>query len=181
MSRQSSLFSAHYADLQSDLHERSQYGVASTAFAGIVAKICKAQNITSLCDYGAGRCRLNVELQKHGVTNLIYNPYDPAFPEYGPPVAADLVCCIDVFEHIEPAFLEANIEKIFSLTINLGFFSISTVPAQKTLKDGRNAHLIQENSSWWLQRLTHRFDLRRLVAFKGGFWMIVRPLKATAS
>ena len=127
MSGQTDLFSAGYADLQSDLHENSQYGVASIAFATIVAEICKAQNIASLCDYGAGRCNLSAALRKHGITDLTYHPYDPAFPEYGPPVAADLVCCIDVFEHIEPEFLDANIEKIFSLTTNLGFFSISTV------------------------------------------------------
>jgi len=30
---------------------------------------------------------------------------------------------------------------------------IDTLPARKTLPDGRNAHLIQESQDWWLSKI----------------------------
>jgi hypothetical protein len=46
-------------------------------------------------------------LHRHGIDSIEYYPFDPAFEEYGEPRAADLVCCIDVLEHIEPEKLES--------------------------------------------------------------------------
>ena len=76
-----------------------------------------------------------------------YHAFDPAFPEYGDPQPADLVCCIDVLEHIEPEFLDSVIAELARITIKLGFFTIATGPATKTRADGGNAHLIQQPSS----------------------------------
>jgi hypothetical protein len=52
-------------------------------------------------------------------------------------------------------------------------------PAAKILADGRNAHLIQRPSSWWLQRLSTRFDVLQLQTHNtmgAGFWTIVKPI-----
>ena len=42
--------------MQAKLHENPDYGVASTFFAPIVDDVIQMFNITSLLDYGAGKC-----------------------------------------------------------------------------------------------------------------------------
>jgi hypothetical protein len=54
-------------------------------------------------------------------------------------------------------------------------------PAGKTLPDGRNAHLIQKPSSWWLPKLSAHFDVLHLETHDmmgRGFWVIVEPKKS---
>ena len=92
--------SDEYRAQQVELHMNPAYGVASIAFAPIVAKLIVDNGIKSLSDYGAGKKNLQRALEPAGIS-IDYRPYDPAFPEYGPPVEADMVCCIDVLEHVE--------------------------------------------------------------------------------
>ena len=141
-----------YRKLQQELHQNPNYGVASLQFAPIVANIIKDLNVESLSDYGAGKKNLLKGLTELGINLKVYQPYDPAFPEYGEPKAADLVCCIDVLEHIEPELIENVIQDLANITIKFGFFSVHMGPAVKVLADGRNAHLIQKPSSWWLEK-----------------------------
>jgi hypothetical protein len=104
-------------------------------------------------------------------------PYDPVFPEYGEPKSADLVCCIDVLEHIEPELIDSVILELSKITSNLGFFSIHMGPAGKILSDGRNAHLIQKPSSWWLKKLTDYFEILHLQSHQmmgSGIWLVVK-------
>ena len=169
-----------YRKLQQELHLNPDYGVASLAFAPIVAGVMRQSNVRSLCDYGAGKQNLLKGLAQAGVTGFDYHPYDPAFPEYGEPREADLVCCIDVLEHIEPEWLDNVLDELEEITTRLGFFSVHMGPASKTLADGRNAHLIQKPSSWWLPRLTERFEIMQLQSHQlmgFGFWVVVEPRK----
>lgn len=131
-----------YLALQKELHLNPNYGVASISYAPLVKQLLEASKAKSLSDYGAGKQNLLKALRNLGAPTFDYRAYDPAFPNYGPPRPGDLVCCIDVLEHIEPEFLGAVLVDLASITERLGFFSIATGPASKTLKDGRNAHLI---------------------------------------
>lgn len=167
--------SAAYRALQQELHKNPNYGVASLSFAPIVKQIMAQFGARSLSDYGAGKCNLRRGLQEHGVTNFAYFPYDPAFPEYGEPKPADLVCCIDVLEHIEAEFLSAVLLDLKDVTQKLGFFSVHTGPAVKFLADGRNAHLIQQPTSWWLPKLCEYFEIAHLQRSPGGFWVLAEP------
>ena len=96
-----------------------------------------------------------------------------------PPMPADLVCCIDVLEHIEPDLLENVLHELFLITTGIGFFSIHMGPAIKFLSDGRNAHLIQQPSSWWLPRIAKYFDILQICSHKimgKGIWLIVKRI-----
>jgi hypothetical protein len=174
MTRQT--ISEEYLRLQTELHRNPHYGVASLGFASLVADLIRLMNLRSVSDYGAGKKRLLEGLEKAGIKLDAYLPYDPAFPDYGPPREADLVCCIDVLEHIEPERLDAVLEELAAITVKAGFFSIHTGPAAKTLPDGRNAHLIQRPSSWWLLRLCRYFDVLQLAPHQAGsgFWLVVK-------
>lgn len=169
-----------YLSLQRNLHDNPEYGIASLSFAPIVADIIREGKIKTVCDYGAGKQNLLKGLTKEGITGIEYFPYDPVFPDYGEPKTADLVCCIDVLEHIEPEMLDNVIKELAGITKGLGFFSIHMGPAGKTLADGRNAHLIQKPSSWWLKKLIEYFDILHLQSHQmmgSGIWLIVTPKK----
>jgi hypothetical protein len=172
--------SEDYRRLQQQLHENPAYGVASLQFAPIVKRVVEQLGSASISDYGAGKKHLDRALRELGVA-LDYRPYDPAFPEYGSPRSADLVCCIDVLEHIEPEYLDNVLDELAKITVRHGFFSIHTGPAMKHLADGRNAHLIQQPSSWWLPKLCARLEIDALQKTAGGFFVIVSPLATAAA
>ena len=71
-----------------------------------------------------------------------------------------MVCCIDVLEHIEPDLLDNVLDHLAALTEGIAFLSVDTGPAIKTLSDGRNAHLIQQQLTWWLPKIWERWDLQ---------------------
>lgn len=171
-----STISPAYLEQQIALHKNPNYGIASLAFAPLVAQIIKSNGFRSVSDYGAGKKRLLDGLAQAGVLLDTYHPYDPAFPDYGPAIQAPFVCCIDVLEHVEEDRLEFVLKDLFRITVGIGFFSIHTGPAAKYLPDGRNAHLIQQSSSWWLPRLCEHFEVLHLQTHKmmgSGFWVIV--------
>ena len=169
--------SENYVVEQKRLHQNPAYGVASVAAAPLVAAVIAKLGVRTVSDYGAGKQRLYKALVSGG-TDVDYFPYDPAYPEYGPPIPAELVTCIDVLEHVEPECLEAVLQELLSLMRGYGFFTIHTGPAIKELSDGRNAHLIQQPASWWLQQLGSRFEVHHLAdhnAMGQGFFVIVSP------
>ncbi|MFN3584012.1 hypothetical protein [Phenylobacterium sp.] len=169
------VISEDYRHLQQALHKSSNYGTASLQYGAEVRRLLLEDAARSLSDYGAGRQNLRRALSVFPDLSVDYYPYDPAFPEYGPPRPADLVCCIDVLEHIEPDFLDNVLDELKAITVRRGFFTIHTGPAVKHLADGRNAHLIQKPSSWWLPRLCERFEIEALRKTPGGFLVIVTP------
>lgn len=167
--------SSTYLAEQQELHKSRRYGVASIMYAPLVSELIQLGGVQSLADYGAGKCALKHKLDSMGHGAVRYHPYDPVFPEYGSPHPADLVCCIDVLEHIEPHLLNGVLDELASITKRYGLFSIHTGPAKKKLSDGRNAHIIQEAPSWWLQRLIERFEILYLQPVRQGFWVLVAP------
>ena len=168
--------SEHYLNQQTELHKNPKYGGASLAYAGIVKNLFTSIKATSISDYGAGKCNLKVGLERAGLQNFTYYPYDPVFPQYGEPREADLVCCIDVLEHIEEDHLENVINDLVRITTNFGFYTIATGPALKVLSDGKNAHLIQKQTSWWLPKFLRYFNIRHLQQDNHGFWFVVVPV-----
>jgi SAM-dependent methyltransferase len=103
------------------------------------------------------------------VHDMLSGPYPGTF---------DAIYCLDVLEHIEIDRLSEVLKDLSKITINLGFFSIHMGPAAKVLPDGRNAHLIQKPSSWWLPRLSEYFEILHLQAHQmmgEGIWVIIKP------
>lgn len=167
--------SSEYREMQQQLHKNPNYGVMSVLYAPLVHELLVKSGAVSLSDYGAGKMRLWSTLLERGVQGVEYLPYDPAFPEYGKPTPADLVTCIDVLEHIEPERLTNVLTELHGMVRHYGLFTIHTGPAAKSLPDGRNAHLIQQASGWWLQRLGQFFDVIELRSVDHGFWILVSP------
>ena len=79
---------------------------------------------------------------------------------------ADFVCCIDVLEHVEEIYTTSVLEDLKKIIVKFGYISISTGPAQKTLEDGRNAHLVQRPKSWWVPLICEKLDIEYLENIK---------------
>jgi hypothetical protein len=172
------LISEEYLRLQQSLHKDPNYGVASMAYAPIVAQVMKAAGATELLDYGAGKGRLGVALREHMPSPVTVNHYDPAIPEWSSPAQpCSFVACIDVLEHIEPALIDNVLDDLQRVTAGVGVFTVHTGSAIKVLSDGRNAHLIQQPPSWWLPRLMSRFELVQFSRMPQGFWVAVEALR----
>ncbi len=161
-----------YRAEQQLLHRNPRYGVASIGYAPLVAALLKIGGCRSLSDYGAGKCNLKHALRLREGGPVAYQPYDPAFPDYGPARPADLVTCIDVLEHIEPELLDGVLDELSGMTRKLALLTVHTGPAKKVLSDGRNAHLIQQPPSWWVKRLDDRVEVLHVQAVRKGFFVI---------
>lgn len=170
------LITEEYREQQRQMHEKYNYGTASIGYAPMVANIINKYQVSELLDYGAGRLNLMKAIANNKLVNhqFRYIPYEPSNPEFAEkPENAEMVACIDVLEHIEPDCLDDVLDDLKRVTDVIGFFSIATTPAAKTLPDGRNAHLIVEPMEWWLPKLMSRFDIHTLQRSKEGFFVIV--------
>lgn len=160
--------------MQQQLHENPAYGVASVHYAPLVAKFVVAGQVSELLDYGAGKGRLAQELAARVPWPLRVHCYDPAVPRWStPPEPCDFVVCVDVLEHIELELLPNVLDDLARVTTGNGLLTVHTGPATKSLPDGRNAHLVQQPSRWWLPQIMERFELLQFSRMAEGFWVVV--------
>ena len=162
-----------YLEQNRALHAVGNYGLSGQRWAPQVLSMCNFAKSRDLLDYGCGQRTLEKAL------GFPIRNYDPCIPGLdATPEPADLVVCTDVLEHIEPDCLDEVLDDLQRVTKRLGFFVIANRPAQKILPDGRNAHLIQQPSSWWLPQLARRFRVIEVSEGTGEFGVVVAPLQA---
>ncbi|MEE8370476.1 MAG: methyltransferase domain-containing protein [Dehalococcoidia bacterium] len=146
------LISEAWCDQNEKLHfSRPDFGSkASTKRAFALRMIVRRLGARTVLDYGCGKGWLASSGLFTGVQS-----YDPAVPEFSAmPVAADVVACWDVLEHVEPECLSDVLGHIASLGRVGAHLVIGTRPDKhKVMEDGRNPHLIIEPAEWWLPRL----------------------------
>jgi cyclopropane fatty-acyl-phospholipid synthase-like methyltransferase len=167
------LITPEYAQEQQRLHNTGNYGVMGLQYGELVSELVEMSGAKTLLDYGCGSKRsLSTVLN----CDVFYQGYDPGVEAFSKdPDPADLVVCIDVLEHIEPECLDDVLAHLRSKCKRLAFVTIHTGPAAKTLKDGRNAHLIQETERFWLPKLLEHFRLIKFQARqKDGFEILMR-------
>lgn len=163
------MISENYRKLNAELHkENPNFGTSGKRYANQVAALAMSMQTQDILDYGCGKSTLAKNLP------FKIKQYDPAVPKYAAlPEPADLVVCTDVLEHVEPEHLGEVLDHLAGLVRVKGFFIIATRPAQKTLQDGRNAHLIVEGARWWLNALWDRFDISGFQDLKEEIFVVV--------
>lgn len=156
------LISRSYADLNAELHRRSDgYGSSAGARWGDeVARVCREVGAESAIDYGCGKGTLKPALS--GLCpDVRVREYDPAVPgkTATPRTPADVVACLDVLEHVEPDRVPAVLDHVARLSRSTAVVTVCTRPASehKLLADGRNPHQCVRPLSWWVRRLSKRF------------------------
>jgi len=166
------LISDQYMDLNRRLHMQDEgYGLggwrwSSYFYHHVMARHLKPQEHLRILDYGAGKGSFKTHLITEitlSMKPLSYEieEYDPAMPGIDiPPTRKtpyDVVTCLDVLEHVEPNCLEHVLEHIKTIS-KKAFLVIACKASNKTLPDGRNAHLIVESREWWFERLLRHWD-----------------------
>lgn len=165
-------YSEEYKALQVRFHqERPDYGVSGGRWSESVKKLAAKLNTRDILDYACGKQTLQKGLP-FPITN--YDPFVPGYDTH-PERPHGLVVCTDTLEHIEPDCLDAVLDDLRDLTGLAIFMTVATGPAKKFLPDGRNAHLIQENTTWWLYKLLPRFDVQSLQTMAGEFALVALP------
>jgi len=164
------VITAEYKALNQQMHRaREAYGVQGKYHIGQVRLIAKIVS-DDILDYGCGK-----RLLEAGLGFPIHN-YDPGLPEFDQrPEPADVVVCLDVLEHIEPDRLDDVLADLARVTRRVGYFTVSTVPATKSLPDGRNAHLIVQPKEWWRSRVERTFRILLATASDDHVTFVVRP------
>lgn len=167
-----------YRAEQAALHAKGNYGTAALQYGKVVAGLLSSTGARSILDYGCGSKRSLLQALSLP-PDVVYEGYDPAIPDYsGTPMPAELVCCIDVLEHIEPNLLDNVLDHLAELCDPYGFFTVHSGPAVKVLSDGRNAHLTQQGPDWWMPRFKQRFDVIDTQPIASGFVVVVRSLQS---
>lgn len=153
------LYTDQYLNLNKQLHQQNpNYGISGSRYSGEVLKLVDQYKTDDILDYGCGKGTLAKSLQ------MAIKEYDPAIEgKNANPAPADIVVCTDVLEHIEPDYIDWVIRDLGRCTKKVAFIVIHTGPAQKTLPDGRNTHLIQENKAWWWKKLNQAFDIDEML------------------
>lgn len=148
------LISPDYLALNLQLHaDAAGFGGSGWRHAEAVLEYAHRLKARSILDYGSGRCTLRAEVKKRGWRGA-FEDYEPTVDAIARmPKPADLIACTDVLEHVEPDKLQTVLRHIGLLMDHGAYLTIATRPANTRLPDGRNAHLIVEGESWWVQQL----------------------------
>lgn len=159
------LISPDYRREQERLHARPEgYGGKGGKWAGPFAQLLLSivgNYRVSVLDYGCGQGGFSKAMAAIAPDAFV-TEYDPAIPgKNGKPLPADWLVCTDVFEHIEPEKLEANLSFIHSLAPR-AFVVIALVPTTKLLSDGRQAHILLQSREWWIRELQKRWRVCEL-------------------
>lgn len=149
------LISPAYLGEQRALHAMPRgYGGKGDKWTAAVLDLARRFDCWSVLDYGCGQGALGRALLARTDRRLDVREYDPAIEgKNARPMFADLVVSTDVLEHVEPDRLDAVLAHIRTLARRVVFVVIATRPSNKTLSDGRNAHLILESDAWWRARM----------------------------
>jgi 2-polyprenyl-3-methyl-5-hydroxy-6-metoxy-1,4-benzoquinol methylase len=144
--------------LQAMHTQRPDWGASAFKFIDPICAVIEKHRPQSVLDYGCGKGVLGTVLHDRYPLMPVMM-YDPGIPEYAeaPQLAVDMVCCVDVLEHIEPELIENVLNHIGKLTKKVAYFIVHTADCGHKLPDGRPAHILQQPMSWWQDRIESAF------------------------
>ena len=150
------LISDEYKKILQYEHETTVWGINAGWSAEKLHEWLMSNSATEVLDYGCGQSSFLKNIPVKGYYNVF--EYDPGIlGKDMTPEPRDYTICIDVLEHVEPKLLYNVLEDLRRVTRKGGYFTIAMYPARRILKDGRNAHLIVEDSFWWINKLREHF------------------------
>ena len=150
------LISDDYRKLNAQLHfEAPEWGRQSMKYWQTVKELADRVGTKSMLDYGCGKQMLKAALEPFGYEVL---GYDPAFPALSaPPEPARLVICTDVLEHVEPECLDAVLEDLHRVTLDVALIVVATRESGRKMPDGSSPHRIVKDQAWWKDKVGMRF------------------------
>lgn len=174
------LLSNDYKEILEAVHSSSGWGITARIEFNNILNFISKNKILNVLDYGSGQQFLEKELPKF-VSGIFVQSYEPGIPRLAhKPNPAELVCCIDVLEHVENDFVDSVLDDLKNLIIKFGYITLSTVPAKRVLPNGKNAHLTVMPVEWWSEKIEKRFTVltsELCTASEGGWKFIVESKK----
>jgi cyclopropane fatty-acyl-phospholipid synthase-like methyltransferase len=135
------------------LHKNDKAWGDRVKIPNLIISCIQEKNIKSILDFGCGKGNL-VNSLKLKFPELEITGYDPSFHNIDKiENKVDMIISTDVLEHVEPEFIDNTISFLKSKTNICMYHLIACYPAVAVLPDGRNAHLIVEDPSWWRNKL----------------------------
>jgi len=144
-------YSHEYLEELKVLHSKKTFG-QNRNIPEVVHNLIQQHNIKSFLDFGAGKGLTSDTIKKEYPKIKLYT-YDPATFPYPLPEKVELTYSSDVLEHIEPDLIDETLQDLSSRSTRYQYHLIACHPAKKALSDGRNAHLIVENPTWWKNKI----------------------------
>lgn len=143
------LVSPDYRRQLEEMHQSRRWGADGAKHVDAVRALIEKFSPTTILDYGCGREALGRALAPIRVSG-----YDPGIAGKDKmPKPCELVVCTDVLEHVEESNLDNVLAHLVALTAKALYLVIATRPANATLPDGRNAHLIVAGADYWIAKL----------------------------
>lgn len=155
------LITPRYAAEQARLHATDpKFGAEGYRWKYFIAGIAVLEGCRSILDYGCGKGTLAKHLRGAG---LKVEEYDPGITGKDlAPEPCDLVVCLDVMEHIEPACLDDVFADLARVTRQHLFVVVSTKLSKRIMADGRDTHISLHDDAWWATAFSDRgFKIRR--------------------
>lgn len=167
------LITDEYRALNTRAHDdNTGYGIRGYKHLDHVLGLAEQYKATCVLDYGCGQATLSSHARR--VSDLPFANYDPAIAQYAAmPEPADLVVCTDVLEHVEPLCITNVIKHIATLAKKAAYLEIATREAQRTLADGRNAHILVRDGMFWFDLVREYMDIVKFTAKPGHSVVIV--------
>lgn len=149
------MISEQYKKFLTDLHSKNRFTEKNYWYLDFKNFISNESLPTSLIDFGCSHGALIQKIKQDFPKIQTVDGYDPGVIEFQnkPNRKYDMLVSTDVIEHIEPEFLDETLRYIDSLYTKTAWIIIACYPAKKSLPDGRNAHLIIEPPSWWIEKI----------------------------
>jgi len=147
------LITPEYLEQQRIMHARPRgYGGGGSRWADQVAALAESLGqVDAILDYGCGQNTLAPVLMSKGFRIRSYDPAVRAFD--AEQLRSDLVVCTDVLEHVEEQCVDAFLEHLAQLCRRRLFVVIGLKPTDKTLPDGRQAHITLRPPHVWRQAI----------------------------
>jgi len=156
------LYTENYKQQLQQKHNKISWGGGvGTKVKWIIpkAKTYLNNSIDTVLDYGCGNGTFKKVCNKL-FPDVSVLEYDPAIISKDIcPKKADIVVCFDVLEHVEPECLSDVLSHIQLINTYGAVLQPCLVAAGHTLSDGRNAHLIIQDSEWWLNKFKDYFTI----------------------
>lgn len=167
-----------YKALNKQLHDdKAEYGADAQKDAQGVVNFARKTGSRTILDFGCGKGSLKPAILELAPEMTVLE-FDPAIEgkDTLPTQPVDLIAAMDVMEHIEPEYLTAVLESMCALKPRLVIMKIALTPAQKTLPDGRNAHILLQPPAWWRETLDRHFQVRNAQELAIHYLYIGTPL-----
>ncbi len=179
------IVSKEYAEQLKTLHDQNKVfgvGAVTAKHYPLLKNFILKKQITSILDYGCGKGHF-IKTAQAFADNIQIDGFDVASEEYAtlPNRRYELVVSLDVMEHVEYGALTQVLSEIRQRTQKYFICSIANYPANKTLSDGRNAHVTQIPFSSWFTLLSGFFAVDQFIrSGKAEGLFICRKMKTSS-